>query len=70
MSGFAALVLCRSATECANVFAQVQHLMAQPGSAVGREGGTLSSMCLLGIYSNDCAAERSFYSLSCSKNGI
>lgn len=29
VSAFATLGLCRSATECANVFAQVQHLMTQ-----------------------------------------
>lgn len=61
----------RSATGCANVLAQVQqHLVTQPGSGLGGGGGTLSSMCLLGTSSNDCASECSFYSLCWGKNDI
>lgn len=70
VSGFAALGLCRSATGRANVFVQVQHLMAQPGSGLGRGGGTLNAMCFIGISSNDCAAECSFYDCVVAKTAF
>lgn len=50
VSDFVALGLYRGATECANVFAQVQHLMAQPGSGLGgRVGHSVPCVCLASL---------------------